>query len=118
VAGGRLTDWISLGVLASWVPADAVDDAVEATGKSVQRKGGKLPPRVVAYLVMALALFADEDYEEVAARLAGTFANWDGWRSPGTGRRPRAGSPRPGSVWDPSPSRSCSRRSPGRSRTC
>jgi hypothetical protein len=79
VAGGRLTDWISLGVLASWVPADAVDDAVGATGKKAQRRGGKLPPRVVAYLVMALALFADEDYEEVAARLAGTFADWDGW---------------------------------------
>jgi hypothetical protein len=28
---------------------------------------------------MALALFADEDYEEVVARLAGTFADWDGW---------------------------------------
>ena len=79
VAGGRLTDWISLGVLASWVPADAVDDAIEATGKKAQRRGGKLPPRVVTYLVMALALFAEEDYEEVAARLAGTFADWDGW---------------------------------------
>jgi hypothetical protein len=79
VSGGRLTDWISLGVLASWVPADAIDDAVEATGKSERRRGGKLPPRVVAYLVMALALFAEEDYEEVAARLAGTFADWDGW---------------------------------------
>jgi hypothetical protein len=79
VAGGRLTDWISLGVLASWVPADAIDDAVEAAGKGERRRGGKLPPRVVAYLVMALALFAEEDYEEVAARLAGTFADWDGW---------------------------------------
>jgi hypothetical protein len=79
VSGGRLTDWVSLGVLASWVPADAIDDAVEATGKNERRRGGKLPPRVVAYLVMALALFADEDYEEVAARLAGTFADWDGW---------------------------------------
>jgi hypothetical protein len=58
VTGGRLTDWISLGVLASWVPADAIDDAVEATGKGERRRGGKLPPRVVAYLVMALALFA------------------------------------------------------------
>ena len=28
---------------------------------------------------MALALFADEDYEEVAARLAGTLAGWDCW---------------------------------------
>jgi hypothetical protein len=79
VAGGRLTDWISLGVLASRVPADAIDDAVAVTGKTVRRRGGKLPPRVVAYLVMALALFAEEDYEEVAARLAGTFADWDGW---------------------------------------
>jgi len=79
VAGGRLTDWISLGVLTSWVPADAVDEAVEAAGRKAQRRGGKLPPRVVAYLVMALALFAEEDYEEVAARLAGTFADWDGW---------------------------------------
>ena len=79
MTGGRLTDWISLGVLASWVPADAIDDAVAATGKNERRRGGKLPPRVVAYLVMGLALFADEDYEEVAARLAGTFADWDGW---------------------------------------
>jgi Insertion element 4 transposase N-terminal len=59
MAGGRLTDWLSLGVLASWVPADAVDDAVEAAGRQAQRRGGKLPPRVTAYLVMALALFAD-----------------------------------------------------------
>jgi len=90
VAGGRLTDWISLGVLASWVPADAIDDAVEATGKIERRRGGKLPPRVVAYLVMALALFADEDYEEVAARLAGTFADWDGWEE-GWDRAPTSG---------------------------
>jgi hypothetical protein len=82
VAGGRLTDWVSLGVLASWVPADAIDGAVEVTGKKAQRRGGKLPPRVTAYLVMALALFADEDYEEVAARLAGTLADWDGWEEP------------------------------------
>ncbi|MGA9829891.1 MAG: IS4 family transposase, partial [Trebonia sp.] len=80
VGGGRLTDWISLGVLTSWVPADAVDDAVEATGRKAQRRGGKLPPRVTAYLVMAMALFADEDYEEVAARLAGTLADWGGWQ--------------------------------------
>jgi hypothetical protein len=79
VAGGRLTDWISLGVLTSWVPRDAVDDAVEATGKRAQRRGGKLPPHVMVYFAMAMALFADEDYEEVAARLAGTLADWGGW---------------------------------------
>jgi hypothetical protein len=90
VAGGRLTDWISLGVLTSQVPADAVDDAVAVTGKKAQRRGGKLPPRVTAYLVMALALFADEDYEEVAARLAGTLADWGGWEE-SWGRVPTSG---------------------------
>jgi hypothetical protein len=35
VAGGRLTDAISLGALTSWVQWDAVDDAIEATGKGV-----------------------------------------------------------------------------------
>jgi Insertion element 4 transposase N-terminal len=90
VAGGRLTDWISLGVLTSQVPADAVDDAVEAAGKKARRRGGKLPPRVTAYLVMALALFADDDYEEVAARLAGTLADWGGWEE-SWGRVPTSG---------------------------
>ena len=90
VAGGRLTDWISLGVLTSWVPADAVDDAVEVTGKRAQRRGGKLPPRVMVYFVMAMALFADEDYEEVAARLAGTLADWGGWEE-SWGRVPTSG---------------------------
>jgi len=40
VAGGALTDWISLGVLASSVPRDAVDDAVEVTGRAAKRAGG------------------------------------------------------------------------------
>ena len=67
VAGGRLTDWVSLGVLAAFVPRDAVDDAIAATGRQARRSDGKLPPHVVMYLVMALALFAGDGYEEVAA---------------------------------------------------
>jgi transposase IS4-like protein len=81
VAEGRLSDWISLGVLASWVPRDAVDDSVEATGKGARRKGGKLPPHVMVYFAMALALFAEEDYEEVWARLSETLADWGCWDS-------------------------------------
>ena len=76
---GRLSDWISLGVLASWVDQDAVGDAVEAVGKTAKRRGGKLPPQVMVYFVMALALFADEDYEEVWARLTETLADWGGF---------------------------------------
>jgi hypothetical protein len=79
VAGSRLTDWVSLGVLASRVPRDAVDDAVAVTGRGARRAGGKLPPHVVACLVMALALFSGEDYEEVAARLTGTLREWGCW---------------------------------------
>ena len=78
VAEDRLSDWISLGVLASWVPRDAVDEAVEATGKAARRKGGKLPPHVMVYFVMGLALWAGEDYEEVWAQITETLADW-GW---------------------------------------
>ena len=87
--GGCLTDWISLGVLVSWVPRDAVDEAIEETGKGAKRAGGKLPPHVMTYFVMALALFADDDYEEVAARLTETLQGWgcwdDGWEVPTSG---------------------------------
>jgi Insertion element 4 transposase N-terminal len=88
VAGGALTDWVSLGVLASSVPRDVVDDAVAAAGKGARRAGGKLPPHVMVYFVMALALFADDDYEEVAARLTQTLRGWgwdDGWEVPTRG---------------------------------
>jgi Insertion element 4 transposase N-terminal len=78
-AGGRLTDWISLGVLASSVPRDAVDEAVAAAGKGAKRSDGKLPPHVMVYFAMALALFAEEDYEEVAARLTETLTSWGCW---------------------------------------
>jgi hypothetical protein len=66
-------------VLAAFVPRDAVDEAVTAAGKQARRSDGKLPPHVVMYLVMALALFADEDYEEVAARLTETLTEWGCW---------------------------------------
>jgi hypothetical protein len=88
-AGGRLTDWISLGVLASSVPRDAVDEAVAAAGRAAKRSDGKLPPHVMVYFAMALALFAGEDYEEVAARLTETLASWgcwdDSWSTPASG---------------------------------
>jgi Insertion element 4 transposase N-terminal/Transposase DDE domain len=79
VRGGGLADQVSLGVLASRVTRDAVDDAIEETGKGARRTGGKLPPHVMVYFVMALALFADDDYEEVIARLTGTLQGWGCW---------------------------------------
>src|SRR5258708_4113946 len=88
-AAGRLTDWISIGVLTSSVPRDAVDDAITAGGRGARRSEGKPPPHVMVYLVMALALFADDDYEEAAARLTETLTSWgcwdDSWSLPTSG---------------------------------
>jgi len=88
-AGGRLTDWVSLGVLASLVPRDAVDEAITAAGKRAKRSDGKLPPHVMVYFVLAMALFADDDYEEVAVRLSETLTAWgcwdDSWSVPTSG---------------------------------
>lgn len=33
----------------------------------------------MVYLVMALALFGEDDYEEVAARLTDALASWGCW---------------------------------------
>ncbi|KFB06238.1 Insertion element 4 transposase N-terminal, partial [Frankia sp. Allo2] len=75
--GSQLTDWISLGVLTSFVSRDAVDEAIEATGRGARRSDTTIPPRVAVYFVMALALFADDDYEAVACRLAATLDDLD-----------------------------------------
>ena len=78
-AEGRWADQISLGVLASSVPRDVIDDVVAAAGRQAKRSDGKLPPHVMVYFAMAMALFADDDYEEVAARLAGGLGSWGCW---------------------------------------
>ncbi|HET8659149.1 MAG TPA: IS4 family transposase [Micromonosporaceae bacterium] len=79
VVGGRLSDWVSLGVLTSSMPRDVVDEVVASTGRQARRSDGTLPPRMMVYYAMALALFADDDYEEVAARLGETLASWGCW---------------------------------------
>ena len=81
-----------------------------STGKAAKRSGGKLPPHVMVYFAMALALFAsDDNYEEVAARLAARCKTGTAGMRPGRSRR-RAGSPRPGSGWGMSRFKSCSPR--------
>lgn len=90
VAGeGWLTDWISIGVLAASVPGDAVDEAVAASGKQAKRSDGKLPAQVMVYFAMALALFAEDDYEEVLTKLVEPLSRWgcwdQVWEVPGSG---------------------------------
>jgi hypothetical protein len=79
-------DQVSVGVLVEAVPRDAVDEAVAVCGVRERRSDGKLPAHVVAYLTLALSLFADDDYEEVATKVTGSldrFGCWDaGWSVP------------------------------------
>jgi hypothetical protein len=72
-------DQVSLGVLVSSIPRDAVDPAVAAHGVGAKRSDGKLPPHVVAYLTMALCLFPDDDYEEVATKVTGALSRFGCW---------------------------------------
>ena len=72
-------DQVSLGVLVAAVPRDVIDAAVAACGAAGKRAGGKLPAHVVTYLTMAMCLFPDDDYEEVAARVTGSLPGWGCW---------------------------------------
>ncbi|MHB1614865.1 MAG: IS4 family transposase [Actinomycetes bacterium] len=79
-------DRVSVGVLVCAVPREEVDEAVAVCGVRERRSDGKLPAHVVTYLTLALCLFPDDDYEEVAARVTGSldrFGCWDAsWSVP------------------------------------
>jgi len=62
--GSRISDYITLGVVARLFPKDRVEAVLNATGKASQRQRD-LPAHVVVYYVIALALFAQASYREV-----------------------------------------------------
>ena len=62
--GTRITDYISLGVLATTFPLSRVQ-AVLAAQKRTSRRQRELPAHVVVYYVIALALFMQVSYREV-----------------------------------------------------
>src|ERR1035437_2458677 len=84
----RLTDRIAIGVLTSMFPPALVDEVLETTGR-VEQRHRLLPARVVVYFTLAMCLWADEGYEEVARLLVGglgKMARWRGsWRGAATG---------------------------------
>ena len=83
----RLSDRIAVGVLTSTYPPGLVDQVVAETGRTQQRQR-LLPARVVVWLVLAMALFSGQAYEEVARLLAGGLGwarRWQQWfRVPST----------------------------------
>ena len=63
-AGSRITDYVSLGVIAKTFPLDKVKQVVAAAGKTNQRQRD-LPTPVVVYYVIALTLYMQVSYREV-----------------------------------------------------
>ena len=63
-AGSRITDYISLGVVAKTFPLERVHAALAATKKESVRQRD-LPGHVTVYYVIALALYMQSSYREV-----------------------------------------------------
>jgi hypothetical protein len=63
-SGARISDYVTLGVLATTVTGELVDAVLAATGRESRRQR-QLPARFVVYYVMALALYAQASYGEV-----------------------------------------------------
>jgi len=63
-SGTRMTDYISLGVIAKSFPMETVAAVLEATGRASRRQRD-LPAQVVAYYVIALALYMQASCGEV-----------------------------------------------------
>jgi hypothetical protein len=63
-AGSRITDYISLGVIAKFFPREKVHAVLKQTGRASLRERD-LPAYVVVYYVIALALYMRSSYREV-----------------------------------------------------
>jgi Insertion element 4 transposase N-terminal/Transposase DDE domain len=63
-AGSRISDYISLGVIAKFFPREKIDQVLEQTGRASIRQRD-LPAHVVVYYVIALALYMRSSYREV-----------------------------------------------------
>jgi len=63
-AGTRLTDYISLGVLAKTFPRNRIEEVLTQTRRGSRRQR-ELPAHVVVYYVIALALYMQASYREV-----------------------------------------------------
>src|SRR3954467_1030618 len=74
-------DQVSLGVLVNAVPRDLVDEAVAVCGCGSAASDGKLPAHVITYLTLALCLFPDDDYREVATKVTGSLDRWGCWNA-------------------------------------
>lgn len=82
---GRLSDYLSLGVIARVYRRDLVDQVLLETRRK-EKRDRLLPARLVVYYVIALALFFGDAYEEVMRKMVGGLrfvAAWErAWKVP------------------------------------
>lgn len=75
---GRLSDHLSLGVLARVYRRDLLDRVILET-RSREQRARLLPTRLVIYFVIALGLFFGDAYEEVMRRMVGGLRFVNAW---------------------------------------
>ena len=71
-----LADEVRLGALTEWVTPQLVDEVLAECGIRDQRPGA-LPARFMVYYVLALALFQQDSYDDVAENLVGALEGMD-----------------------------------------
>jgi hypothetical protein len=75
---GRLSDHLSLGVIARVYRPELVEDVILRTGRREKRLR-LLPARLVVYYVIALGLFFGDAYEEVMRKMVGGLRFVSAW---------------------------------------
>jgi hypothetical protein len=74
----RLTDRISLGVLASVVGRDLIEDVLIETGR-LEKRSRLLPAHVMVRFCQAMTLFQEDGYEEVMCKLVESLRDARSW---------------------------------------
>lgn len=74
----RLSDLVSVGVLARVFPPGLVDEVIAGVGRT-ERRHRSLPARVMAYFAIGMALYSEGSYEDVLAQLTDGLSWASGW---------------------------------------
>ena len=74
-AGVRVSDHISLGVIAKTFPPDQVQQILAETGKASERKR-ELPAQVMVYHTIAMALYMGSSTREVLRACCKACVGW------------------------------------------
>ncbi|MFE4957413.1 transposase domain-containing protein [Streptomyces sp. NPDC056653] len=74
--GIGLSDEVRLGLLAEWIVPELVDEVLAACGRR-DAKLRPLPSRFMVHFVLALALFQQDSYDDVAEDLVGALGEMD-----------------------------------------